>query len=254
MSVRGPLLGFNDNVAHRGATFHVQTEDLGPRRRQLTTHLFADGGRIVHTERASYADLGDDAPSELVRQQMKDQHRRVVASLRDGDFDRSIDAAYVEEDDRGGYRFVATRPSAPRDPAAPSSDGSDRAGPEASPVAPPLPQAIASTLPSAETPSPPPSEPGGAPQPAGPTPSPPPGLDPGPAIRLQDAASPHTLRGGFGPTPPPVVVVAEVAPSTLASSEARMPFPGPMLGARHAPGRRLDELVAEFLERRRERP
>ena len=44
-----PLLGFNNNVRHRGRVFHIQTEDSGIRHARIVTHLFADGGRIVRT-------------------------------------------------------------------------------------------------------------------------------------------------------------------------------------------------------------
>ena len=50
-----PLLGFNNNVRHRGRIFHIQTEDSGVKSERIVTHLFADGGRIIKTARTEYA-------------------------------------------------------------------------------------------------------------------------------------------------------------------------------------------------------
>jgi hypothetical protein len=249
MTVRGPLLGFNDNVAHGGATYHVQTEDLGPRRRQVTTHLFADGGRIVHTERASYEDLGEEAPAEVVRQRMKEQHRRVIAALRAGEHARLIDSSNVEEDERGGYRFVAARAVERREVEravdAPEADLS--AGAPAEPV--PL-TAIGSTLPSPGTPSPPASKPtAAAASPSPGTPSPPPRIELVPAHPSVEGLSPRTLRGGFGHAPSPSLDPGLGG----AAFDASEPSLGHTLGATSAPDRRLDELVVEFLERRRDK-
>ena len=51
-----PLLGFNNNVRHKGRVFHIQTEDSGIRHPHIITHLFADGGRILKTTKTSYAE------------------------------------------------------------------------------------------------------------------------------------------------------------------------------------------------------
>jgi hypothetical protein len=86
MPPQGPLLGYNNNIAHLGQVYHVQTEDLGTRRPHVITHLFADGGRIVHTTKSSYADLLNEPDLvQRVRQLMKEQHRAMVESLRRGE-------------------------------------------------------------------------------------------------------------------------------------------------------------------------
>ncbi|MBN2197395.1 MAG: hypothetical protein JW751_31745 [Polyangiaceae bacterium] len=89
-----PLLGFNNNVRHRGQVFHIQTEDSGVKHARIMTHLFADGGRIVQTARTDYSEhLGRDDMVEVVRQIMKDQHKAMFVRLRAGLLDDEIEGA-----------------------------------------------------------------------------------------------------------------------------------------------------------------
>ncbi|MCC6216024.1 MAG: hypothetical protein IT376_14255 [Polyangiaceae bacterium] len=89
-----PLLGFNNNVRHRGRVFHIQTEDSGVRHPRIVTHLFADGGRIVRSARTDYAEhLGRDDMTTVVRRLMKEQHKAMFVSLRAGEFDALIERA-----------------------------------------------------------------------------------------------------------------------------------------------------------------
>jgi len=90
--MQSPLLGFNNNVKHRGRLFHIQTEDSGIRHPHVITHLFMDGGRILKTIKTSYSQhLGSDRLAETVRELMKAQHKTMFISLRDGQFDYVLD-------------------------------------------------------------------------------------------------------------------------------------------------------------------
>jgi hypothetical protein len=83
-----PLLGFNNNVRHRGRIFHIQTEDSGVKFPRIVTHLFADGGRIVKTTRTDYSQHLEKADmAAVVRGMMKEQHKAMFAALRAGDMD-----------------------------------------------------------------------------------------------------------------------------------------------------------------------
>jgi len=83
-----PLVGFNNNVRHRGKIFHIQTEDSGVRHARLVTHLFADGGRIVHTSKTDYSEhVGREDMVPVVRRMMKEQHKGMFIALRGGDLD-----------------------------------------------------------------------------------------------------------------------------------------------------------------------
>ena len=90
---QSPLLGFNNNVKHRGRLFHIQTEDSGVRHPHVITHLFMDGGRILKTIKTSYAEhVGSDKLAQLVRDLMKEQHKTMFIALRDGQFDHVLDS------------------------------------------------------------------------------------------------------------------------------------------------------------------
>lgn len=86
-----PLLGYNNNVRHRGRVFHIQTEDSGVANPRIMTHLFADGGRIVKSTRTDYSEhLGRTDLAETVRGLMKDQHKAMFVALRGGELDALI--------------------------------------------------------------------------------------------------------------------------------------------------------------------
>jgi hypothetical protein len=109
-----PLLGFNNNVRHRGRIFHIQTEDSGVKFARIMTHLFADGGRIVKSTRTEYAaQLEKPDMASIVRGMMKEQHKAMFAALRTGDLDDLLEKVCGPLD--------ATRPKSPesaRDPTA----------------------------------------------------------------------------------------------------------------------------------------
>ncbi|HEX9295039.1 MAG TPA: hypothetical protein VF881_04375 [Polyangiaceae bacterium] len=89
--MQSPLLGFNNNVKHRGRLFHIQTEDSGVRHPHVITHLFMDGGRILKTFKTSYAEhVGSARLGEVVRDLMKQQHKKMFVALREGHFDEVL--------------------------------------------------------------------------------------------------------------------------------------------------------------------
>ncbi len=87
-----PLLGFNNNVRHRGRVFHIQTEDSGVKFPRIVTHLFADGGRIVKTTRTDYSEhIQKTDMAVVVRGMMKEQHKAMFAALRAGALDKLLE-------------------------------------------------------------------------------------------------------------------------------------------------------------------
>ncbi len=89
-----PVLGFNNNVRHRGRIFHIQTEDSGVRFGRVVTHLFADGGRIIKTQKTEYAEhVEKHDVSSIVRGIMKEQHRAMFMALRAGSLDAALERA-----------------------------------------------------------------------------------------------------------------------------------------------------------------
>jgi hypothetical protein len=89
-----PLLGYNTNVRHKGRVFHIQTEDSGVQHPHVITHLFADGGRILKSNKTSYVEIVAAADmAAQVKKIMQDQHKAMFIALRDGQFDHLFDAA-----------------------------------------------------------------------------------------------------------------------------------------------------------------
>src|SRR6516225_5039817 len=90
--VPSPLLGYNNNVRHRGRVFHIQTEDSGVKYGHIITHLFMDGGRILKSVKTSYSEyIGGERMAEIVREMMKQQHKAMFIALRDGKFDATVE-------------------------------------------------------------------------------------------------------------------------------------------------------------------
>ena len=88
MAGPSPLLGYNTNVRHRGKLFHIQTEDSGVRHPHVITHLFADGGRIIASQKTSYAEIvGAPDLNDQVKSLMREQHKAMFIALRDGHYD-----------------------------------------------------------------------------------------------------------------------------------------------------------------------
>ncbi len=98
-----PLVGYNTNVRHKGKLYHIQTEDSGVKRPHIITQLFADGGRILASEKTSYQEhLEAENLSEVVKKLMQEQHKRVFIALRDGIYDEDgtkADDGAPEDDD-----------------------------------------------------------------------------------------------------------------------------------------------------------
>jgi len=81
-------VGYNTNVRHKGNLYHIQTEDSGVKRPHVITQLFADGGRIIASEKTSYQEhVEAENIAVIVKQLMQDQHKRVFIGLRDGVYD-----------------------------------------------------------------------------------------------------------------------------------------------------------------------
>jgi hypothetical protein len=118
-----PLLGYNNNVRHKNRVFHIQTEDSGVKHPHIITHLFMDGGRILKSIKRSYAEhVGADKMQDTVKAMMKEQHKAMFISLRDGQFDHLVEdgpskPALDKKDSKPATE--AAKPAAAAPPAAP---------------------------------------------------------------------------------------------------------------------------------------
>ena len=81
------ITGFNTDVKHRDRVFHIQTEDRGDPRPYIESFVYV-GGEILGGKRTLYAEAlrtgGDD---RAVRELMEQQHRTMIAAIREGSFD-----------------------------------------------------------------------------------------------------------------------------------------------------------------------
>jgi hypothetical protein len=130
-----PLLGYNNNVRHKGRVFHVQTEDSGVKYGHIITHLFMDGGRILKSVKTSYSEYVDnDRMGEIVREMMKQQHKAMFIALRDGKFDAMIDGVEAPPPTQSFPAAPPVKPaSSPAVPAAPKAAAAGRPAAASSP-------------------------------------------------------------------------------------------------------------------------
>ncbi len=78
------LPGFNHNLRHQGAIFHIQTEDNGLQNPYVVTHVFM-GGNVIATRRASYQKfISKPGLREIVLAIMKEQHKEMMKDLVHG--------------------------------------------------------------------------------------------------------------------------------------------------------------------------
>ena len=101
-------LGYNHNIPHRGRLYHVQTEDSGPARAHIFTHVFYDG-TIVASNRVDYKlQLESENLAAVIIGLMQESHKSMIRQLRSGSFDEKI------------VRFIGAHPEGTKPaPAAP---------------------------------------------------------------------------------------------------------------------------------------
>ena len=110
------LTGYNTDIEHGGATYHVQTEDKG-RSNPLVESLVYARGEILYSRRTSYQDLvAEEVDSRAIATLMERQHRTIVEAIRRGRLAQLVETPVeVDADDD---TTITSRPSS----AGPSSD------------------------------------------------------------------------------------------------------------------------------------
>ncbi len=93
-------IGYNNDVEHRGKTFHIQTEDRGSNDNCIETQLF-QGGAILDTKITSYTELVDglegDARKKKIKSLMKASHKSLFKNLLAGQYDEMVGLDPVEK-------------------------------------------------------------------------------------------------------------------------------------------------------------
>jgi len=84
------VVGFNHNFSYKGVIYHIQTEDGGRNSPTIVTLLY-HGGTILASRKTSYADISRvDNLAKVVEELMKEQHKGMLRSLKNGEFDAAI--------------------------------------------------------------------------------------------------------------------------------------------------------------------
>jgi hypothetical protein len=92
------ITGYNTDVKHRDRVFHVQTEDRGDRHPYVESFVYA-GGEILGGKRTPYSEaLRDGGDERAVRELMEQQHRTLIAAVREGSFESPDGSLRVPED------------------------------------------------------------------------------------------------------------------------------------------------------------
>jgi len=83
------ITGFNTDVPYNGEIYHVQTEDKG-KDNPMVESLIYKGGEILGARRTAYSKfLPNGYDEKTVIKFMDDQHRRIIAEIKQGAFDKS---------------------------------------------------------------------------------------------------------------------------------------------------------------------
>jgi len=81
------IFGFNSEVKYEGTSYHVQSE-VRAGGRLLDTQVFV-GGRCVG-KRSTALPAGEALSDESIREQLKEQHRRVLEAVREGELPKRL--------------------------------------------------------------------------------------------------------------------------------------------------------------------
>ncbi len=94
------LIGYNNDIEHRGVTFHIQTEDRGSTDNKIETQLF-HGGAILDTKITSYEEIVEglegEARNKKIKSVMKASHRSLFKNLLAGKYDEQVGLEPLEK-------------------------------------------------------------------------------------------------------------------------------------------------------------
>lgn len=94
------LIGYNNDIEHRGKTFHIQTEDRGNNDDCIETQLF-QGGAILDTKITKYTDMVDGLEGKTrnkkIKALMKASHKSLFKKLLAGQYDEMVGLEPLEK-------------------------------------------------------------------------------------------------------------------------------------------------------------
>lgn len=84
------MSGFNIEIKYKGASFHVQTQDVGARA-QYVESLIYKSGRLLSSRKTYYTPfLASPNLQEKIQQLMENQHNAILKDIADGKFDHYL--------------------------------------------------------------------------------------------------------------------------------------------------------------------
>lgn len=84
------MKGFNDEIPHRGALFHVQTQDVGFHVQYIESLIYKSG-KLLSSRKTFYTPfLGTPNLSEKIQHMMETQHQTILREIREGKFDHFL--------------------------------------------------------------------------------------------------------------------------------------------------------------------
>jgi len=95
------IFGINNDISHKGKTYHVQTEDKGSKNPVLETLVY-EKGQIVFSRKTNYGHLmrkyeDEEKLKKKLKEILESQHREVINEINEGKHD-SILGVEDEED------------------------------------------------------------------------------------------------------------------------------------------------------------
>jgi hypothetical protein len=84
------MSGFNTEIKYKGASFHVQTQDVGPRARCVESLVYKSG-KILSSRKTYYTSfLASSHLQEKIQHIMEDQHNALLQEITDGKFEHYL--------------------------------------------------------------------------------------------------------------------------------------------------------------------
>jgi hypothetical protein len=84
------MSGFNTEIKRLAASFHVQTQDLGPNARHVESLIYKSG-KLLSSRKADYTPfLALPELSDKVHQLMEEQHASILKEISEGRFDHYL--------------------------------------------------------------------------------------------------------------------------------------------------------------------
>lgn len=92
------ITGYNTDVKHKNRVFHIQTEDRGDQNPYIESFVYV-GGEILGGKRTGYPEaLRNGGDERAIRELMEQQHRNLIAAVREGSFEGANGSLRVPDD------------------------------------------------------------------------------------------------------------------------------------------------------------